>query len=251
MQRKRAAQEAFAQEKPNGSGDRAAKAAVPLSAFAAAKARAARHDVVQHASTVSESESDDDDDSIASFVPDSRDPASLLAGIVDGPAQRSADSASSGDDDGAFNPIANLSKPNTIVAQYRPATGSVRPLSTVAPHRIKEIGQGIEVSLDQADKLLAAGWYDLKVIQGAVAIYGALLRPGQPIRRIWAPASHALPTIVAKTDAVVRLLHAEDDLASFHSLSPLWSRLWSRRAETDHSFVVVCSRPSRSCDTFH
>lgn len=209
---------------------------VPVSAFAAARSQAANKRPLRHATT--NLHSDIDDGTAISLTVDSRDPASLLAGVIDRVAPTSAgiDSFNECDSDSDVVSSSQLAPTDTT---SKTASPIARQFSTVPIDALTRVRLATRVTLRGFDKLVAVGCYGLEVIEGAVTVCGALLRSGQPLRTVWAPASHALPCIVAKTDAIVQIHHLENHLAPFESLSPLWSRLWTAQSDVKTSFTIV------------
>lgn len=72
-----------------------------------------------------------------------------------------------------------------------------------------------------------SGIFTIEVKQGAVSVAGAYLTPASGQHVIYAPYTHALPTIIARFEnTVVKLIAKDCNLSSMKTLSPLWNRVW-------------------------
>jgi len=86
----------------------------------------------------------------------------------------------------------------------------------------------ITIQLQPDEVVVLLGLYDLELRKGTVVVNGALLRPGSELSRIYAPSTHSLPTIVAKSGAAEIVVHSVSNpaLQKLAQLSPLWSKMW-------------------------
>ncbi|KAF4548620.1 mRNA cleavage and polyadenylation factor CLP1 P-loop-like protein [Elsinoe fawcettii] len=84
------------------------------------------------------------------------------------------------------------------------------------------------VTLKSHEWVSAAGAYDLVLREGAVSIYGAFLTSSDQEHRVYAPVSHALPTIRARQDSVVEFRTVNCALLQLESLSTSWNRIWHK-----------------------
>ncbi|KAF2150883.1 hypothetical protein K461DRAFT_314804 [Myriangium duriaei CBS 260.36] len=187
---KRSASEAFAKK--------------PLSAFAAARARKAAEQPVDSAVL----------NEIGAVVEENavNDVADDLESGQDG--LNSSDVEVNGSEPGAASNCA--------------AAGLPIKLSSFQASRVKLDDGQVDASLDTGDFLTCSGVYSLKVTQGAVSVYGAYLTPASPPYDIYAPYTHALPTIYARFDGTkIELRKAIGSFPNLRSISPLWNRVWS------------------------
>ncbi|UKZ67266.1 uncharacterized protein TrAtP1_008428 [Trichoderma atroviride] len=109
----------------------------------------------------------------------------------------------------------------------------------------------IALKLRDSERFIVIGSFGIKVIAGEVTVFGATLRPSDPIHWIHAPHCHAIP--VLRTSEKVSLeLHNDpnaDSLRRLSRLSPLFKGIWSESkdgsTETSpgrgRTFQIVCS----------
>ncbi|KAH6605985.1 hypothetical protein Trco_005138 [Trichoderma cornu-damae] len=95
--------------------------------------------------------------------------------------------------------------------------------------------------------------FGIKVIAGEATVFGATLRPSDPIHWVHAPHCHAIP-VVRTSEKVSLELHNDssaDGLRRLGRLSPLFRGIWSEPTEgpaeatlgRGRTFQIVCSRP--------
>ncbi|KAL7919292.1 hypothetical protein ACQKWADRAFT_207427 [Trichoderma austrokoningii] len=109
----------------------------------------------------------------------------------------------------------------------------------------------IALKLRDSERFIVIGSFGIKVIAGEVTVFGATLRPSDPIHWIHAPHCHAIP--VLRTSEKVSLeLHNDptaESLRRLRHLSPLFKGIWSESkdgsTETSlgrgRTFQIVCS----------
>ncbi|KAL9483950.1 hypothetical protein ACSS6W_002739 [Trichoderma asperelloides] len=87
----------------------------------------------------------------------------------------------------------------------------------------------VALKLRDSERFIVIGSFGIKVIAGEVTVFGATLRPSDPIHWIHAPHCHAIP--VLRTSEKVSLeLHNDpnaDSLRRLSRLSPLFKGIWS------------------------
>ena len=103
-------------------------------------------------------------------------------------------------------------------------------------------GTGIGIRMLPGETLIAIGEYDIWVKSGLFEIMGAKLSPSVSLRRVYAPASHSLPSISCIASPGSSIPYAELELISCTSglrllkrSSPNFTRLWNNmhtRTET-------------------
>ena len=78
-------------------------------------------------------------------------------------------------------------------------------------------------------RLVLLGSYGLKVLEGEITIFGASLRPGDPVQWVHAPRCHALPVIrtAAATTLELHLHPSANGLRALEQLSPVFGKLWN------------------------
>jgi len=103
-----------------------------------------------------------------------------------------------------------------------------RQLSTFRRGAIVTNVDHIEITLETDESAVLLGIYDLELRKGTVVVNGVLLRPSEEKHRIFAPTTHALPVIGAKSGAAEIVIHSvrEHPLQRLETLSPLWSKTW-------------------------
>lgn len=86
-------------------------------------------------------------------------------------------------------------------------------------------------ALRQNDTLCFVGHYELHTLSGAVAVYGATVVAGSHVQ-IFAPATHALPTIVCLTPtATIEIRQSVSHIQALGRVSPLYRRIWTQSSK--------------------
>ncbi|KAM0481077.1 hypothetical protein ACHAPX_003970 [Trichoderma viride] len=109
----------------------------------------------------------------------------------------------------------------------------------------------IALKLRDSERFIVIGSFGIKVIAGEVTVFGATLRPSDPIHWIHAPHCHAIP-VLRTSEKVSVELHNDpnaDSLRRLSRLSPLFKGIWSESkggsTETSlgrgRTFQIVCS----------
>lgn len=209
-----------------------------MSAFAAAKARAAQlqADAVSADTTavkVAESRQGNDQ---------SRDPTAIPALLSSSPLSSAHEAASEDDDDDngvGYSSDDQLWTESSVAKSYK--ASQPRQLSTFRPSKTNVLSDspGRLVLKVRADETVALiGEYDLQVVAGIIVVAGAAFQAGDRAHRVYAPSTHALPTIVAKGGAAeIAIISTETSLAGLSKLSPLWGRIWNARDAKDGNSV--------------
>ena len=71
------------------------------------------------------------------------------------------------------------------------------------------------------------GLYSLWVRRGAVLLLGAVLRASSALHHVYAPVSHAVPSIIAQTDSAEVVLYPNDSGIRFlGDISPHYAGIW-------------------------
>jgi len=121
------------------------------------------------------------------------------------------------------------------------AVTKLTELSTVRVDFVREVGNDLVIDLQLDGTATLVGCYDLEVKTGTVLVNGALLRPESSLHRVYAPSSHALPCIMAKSGlATIVAYSVQSHLRSLSTLSPLWTKLWNED-RGKRSFQLVSS----------
>lgn len=140
----------------------------------------------------------------------------------------------------AFNPAARFkaSQPSKL------SSLATEQYSVISDHPDR-----LTLKLEPDEVATFIGEYDLLVISGIVMIYGAILRPSPKKYRVYAPTTHALPTVTAKGGvAEVAIISTKRSMDGLSTISPLWTRLWHAQLPKDaqqdavppRSFALVC-----------
>ncbi|CAD0107080.1 unnamed protein product, partial [Aureobasidium uvarum] len=234
---KRKAQEAFP----------AATTQPRLSAFAAAKAKAAASQIpsddVSEASVIAAAN--------VTGVPrtnggaDAENPqlSTLLSSFPLTKAQELDSQASSDDERDDTDCDGNYSRPYNGNA-YK--TDQPCKLSNLPPDSqciISDTSEMLSLRLGDGETATFVGEYDLRVKSGYVMIYGAVLRSGPTKHRVYAPTTHALPVIIARGGpAEVDIISVIRSLGLLSKVSPLWTKLWHAQTPKDTHQVEPESR---------
>ncbi len=91
--------------------------------------------------------------------------------------------------------------------------------------------KAVAIHLDPGETITFIGQYDLWIKAGAICIYGATLRRGRTIHRVFAPSTSALPQIKAICASEIEIWQCNHTLRHLGALSPLFRRIWSTRAK--------------------
>ncbi|KAL7938824.1 hypothetical protein V8C35DRAFT_328774 [Trichoderma chlorosporum] len=109
----------------------------------------------------------------------------------------------------------------------------------------------VALKLRDSERFIVIGSFGIKVIGGEVTVFGATLRPSDPIHWIHAPHCHAIP-VIRTSEKVSLELHSDpnaDSLRRLSRLSPLFRGIWdeSKDGSPENSlgrgrtFQIVCS----------
>lgn len=126
-------------------------------------------------------------------------------------------------EDGAAQPSSNAVSLSTWDSSARGACGGWK--SGWLRMRI-----GRDASTANALKATFIGQYELRVVQGSVAICGAILSASPDIFRVYAPSTHALPGIAqygSAESADVEIRKMEGSMRPLAHVSPLFRRIWN------------------------
>lgn len=100
----------------------------------------------------------------------------------------------------------------------------------------------IDITLDAGQSVTCVGEYDLSVLKGAVAVYGAFLHPASGTKRVYAPTTHALPQITAGIDATtIRISSIRSSIRKLEKLSPLFRNIWTDAPQRTFSLLRTSS----------
>ncbi|GAB7352115.1 hypothetical protein MBLNU459_g2611t1 [Dothideomycetes sp. NU459] len=226
---KRTAQEAFSEPKQ------------PMSAFAAAKAKASKLESITSSHPQNILEMAERNIKSGAAEQSAAFPT-LLSSFPLSSTQTVAELHS--DDEG--NEAAQFSSDDNGDDSYE---DSIDPDKSIQSRKLSTLGSdGSCIISDQTDRLTLrlqqdetatlVGEYDLRVITGIVIVYGAVLRPSHKSHRVYAPSTHALPVITAKGGvAEIAIVSSGPSLGRLSKLSPLWGRLWNGQNQKDPETV--------------
>lgn len=82
------------------------------------------------------------------------------------------------------------------------------------------------------------GEYDLKVVKGVVNIYGAMIHPDLGPQRVYALSTHALPSLTARSDSIIRITSTKSGLLKLAKLSPLFRNIGAAKASRSFQFLA-------------
>lgn len=201
-----------------------------LSAFAAAKARAAQ---LQSASS---SGDDTKPDVLVSRTRNdaANDPTKLTTLLSSFPLSSAQEAASEEDDDGngaGYSSDDQLWTERSSTRSYR--ASQPRQLSTFRPNKSNVLSDSpdrLVLKLKADETATFVGEYDIQVVTGIIMVYGAAFRAGDVPHRVFAPSTHALPPITAKGGAAeIAIISTGVSMQGLSKLSPLWGRIWNAR----------------------
>lgn len=206
------------------------KSIARLSAFAAAKARAAQ-------ANAEPSYSDDAKTAIADRTARNTvtgDRNALPALLSSFPLSSAHEAASEEDNNGNGPGYSSDDQIWTESSNARSWKSSQpRELSKFRPSKkniLSDSPNRLVLKLKADETATFVGEYDLEVISGIVVVYGAAIRAGDKPHRIFAPSTHALPVLTAKGGAAeIAIISTGLSMVGMNRLSPLWGRIWNAR----------------------
>ncbi|KAG9593859.1 hypothetical protein KCU77_g5312, partial [Aureobasidium melanogenum] len=229
MQQKRKAQDAFP-----------ATTAKParLSAFAAAKAKAAANQIVSDKTIETEPTPADNLTEAPHTNGDvgSEDSqlSTLLSSFPLAKAHELDSHASSDNDQDAIDFDGNYARAYNGTSYRAEQPCKLSNLPTDDQCVISDTPDMLSLRLQAGETATFVGEYDLRVNSGYIMIYGAVLRSGPKKHRVYAPTSHALPTVTAKGGpAQVDIISTIPLLGPLSKVSPLWTKLWHAQTSKD------------------
>ncbi|KAG9568634.1 hypothetical protein KCU71_g467, partial [Aureobasidium melanogenum] len=228
MQQKRKAQEAFpaTTTKPR------------LSAFAAAKAKAAENQIVSdkpiETNPTPAYNSTEAPRTNGSVEPEDPQLSTLLSSFPLAKAHELDSHASSDDDDNAIDFDGNYARAYNGKSYKANQPCKLSDLPADDQCVISDTPDMLSLRLQAEETATFVGEYDLRVNSGYVMIYGAVLRSDSKTHRVYAPTTHALPTIIAKGGpAEVDIISTVPSLGPLSNVSPLWTKLWNAQTPKD------------------
>jgi len=243
MSRKRSAREAFTgsqdalKSSSPASKSQATTSSKPVSAFAAARAAASKSATADLATQLEYSEDDKLRQDAESLVQSLNLPGVANDGYVTAGTITEADDEA----DLAYSSEEEIIEQADALIELH----QKRQLSNFRRGSVVSNPDHISIELDIDESAVVLGIYDLELKSGTVVVNGALLRPSEDRHRIFAPATHALPRIEAKSGAAEIIIHSvsEHPLQRLETLSPLWSKTWHDEPgqETSRSFCLLRS----------
>ncbi|GAB7343467.1 hypothetical protein MBLNU457_1488t1 [Dothideomycetes sp. NU457] len=226
MSRKRSAREAFtdsrdaAKSSSPASKSQATTSSKPVSAFAAARAASSKSATTEIAAQLEFSEDDKLRQDAENLVQSLN-----LPGVINGGYVTSGTVIETGDEaDHAYSSEEEIVEQADALIELH----QKRQLSNFRRATVVTNSHHISIELDIDESAVVLGIYDLELRSGTVVVNGALLRPSEDRHRVFAPATHALPKIEAKSGAAEITIHtvSEHPLQKLEALSPLWSKTW-------------------------
>lgn len=129
----------------------------------------------------------------------------------------------------------------------RDDVGSIAPISrneytaaTSAYKILKDDNNSLELRLQLNETATFVGEYEVEVLKGIVEIQGAILLPRSGIQRVYAVSTHAVPSIVGRTDeSTIRVSSVQSQLQALEKYSPLFRNVWIRDDVKDRSFAPI------------
>lgn len=108
---------------------------------------------------------------------------------------------------------------------------------------ISDTPEMLSLKLEAGETATFIGEYDLRVNSGYVMVYGAVLRSGPKKNRVYAPTTHALPVVTARGGpAEIDIISTPRSLGILSRVSPLWTKLWYAQNPKDTQHTEFESR---------
>ncbi|RMZ22833.1 hypothetical protein D0859_13138 [Hortaea werneckii] len=91
----------------------------------------------------------------------------------------------------------------------------------------------VTVTIHHGQYLTCVGEYNLQVLQGLATLYGAVVHPSSGLQKVYAPSTHALPSITARRDnTIIRI-------SNLDNLSPNFRNIWAAAPNTRQTFTLL------------
>lgn len=98
---------------------------------------------------------------------------------------------------------------------------------TKLSHQPEWKGDLLTIVFEPGDYCTISGIYDLQVITGVACVYDAFLPASSILHRVYAPLTHALPTITSEIPGTTIMIRSvQSSLPLLNKFSPIWNRLW-------------------------
>ncbi|KAI7630191.1 hypothetical protein KC343_g4780 [Hortaea werneckii] len=98
----------------------------------------------------------------------------------------------------------------------------------------------VTVTIHNSQYITCVGEYNLQVLQGLATIYGAVVHPGSGLQKIYAPSTHALPSIMARRDnTVICISNVKSSMRKLDNLSPNFRNIWAAAPNTSQTFALL------------
>ncbi|KAI7219106.1 hypothetical protein KC333_g3151 [Hortaea werneckii] len=98
----------------------------------------------------------------------------------------------------------------------------------------------VTVTIHNSQYVTCVGEYNLQVLQGLATLYGAVVHPGSGLQKVYAPSTHALPSITARRDnTVIRLSNVNSSMRKLDNLSPNFRNIWAAAPNTSQTFALL------------
>ncbi|RFU79184.1 hypothetical protein TARUN_3040 [Trichoderma arundinaceum] len=150
----------------------------------------------------------------------------------------------------SFSVLQNLKRQNEP-AKSPKKNGSKGAVSRGETRASTSQGSAVALKLRDSERFIVIGSFGIKVIAGEATVFGATLRPTDPIHWIHAPHCHAIPVIRTSEKVSLELYNDSnaDGLRRLSRLSPLFRGIWSDSKEDStetslgrgRTFQIVCS----------
>lgn len=136
------------------------------------------------------------------------------------------DSSSDGEDQDSKKQLdVVFSNTEVTLSTWSPKENNVRPSTEKV----------VAIHLEPGETITFIGQYDLWIRAGTVTIYGATLRSGRMIHRVFAPSTSALPQIKSIGASEIEIWQCNHTLRHLGRLSPHFRRIWATRAKASNS----------------
>ncbi|OTA39952.1 hypothetical protein BTJ68_00138 [Hortaea werneckii EXF-2000] len=98
----------------------------------------------------------------------------------------------------------------------------------------------VTVTIHHGQYLTCVGEYNLQVLQGLATLYGAVVHPSSGLQKVYAPSTHALPSITARRDnTIIRISNVKSSMRKLDNLSPNFRNIWAAAPNTRQTFTLL------------
>lgn len=203
--------------------------AQPISAFAAAKAKAQAWR--ESKEDAHDADSNDEDGGSENVDSDLGDPLFIRESEMEAhtePELYLDEADDVGLEDSPPSSLTDSAFQNICLSTFIPSSANVT----------QESNKAVVIHLEPNDSITLLGHFELWVKSGCVSLYGAKLPPGRARYTVYAPATHSLPCITCwpLTNSEIEIWKSgNSSIRLLSRISPLYRRIWNDSSKVDKS----------------